>query len=119
MPGFRIKKQLNHLKKLEQCVYTNPNYDYKKSRHVYNLKYSCPGFVEVGDQGSPRTVVQQNRNWKFSNMKLLTSIGNPKTRSHKLKPNNLLFNKKKLKNKTNRPAAAAFPTLNFSEIDPK
>ena len=52
-------------------------------------------------------------------MKLRTSIGNPKTRSNKLKPNNLLFNKKKLKNKTNRPAAAAFPTLNFSEIDPK
>ena len=49
LPGFRIKKQLSHLRKLEKCVYTNPHYDYKKSRHIYNLKYSYPGFVEVGD----------------------------------------------------------------------
>jgi hypothetical protein len=32
---------------MENCVYTNPNFDYRKSRHLYNLKHSHPRLLET------------------------------------------------------------------------
>ena len=35
-------------KKYENCVYTNPNFDYRRSKEIYNSKNKYPGIVEVG-----------------------------------------------------------------------
>ena len=32
----------------ENCVYINPNYNYKRDKVNYNKKYAYPGFIECG-----------------------------------------------------------------------
>jgi len=55
----KSKKQARLERKWENCVYTNPNYDYKRHNFIYNMKNSFPGMIEqtasMGSQ-SPKTL---------------------------------------------------------------
>jgi hypothetical protein len=41
------RKQLKLQKKYDNCVYTNPQFDYRKSKEKYNRKNKYPGVIEV------------------------------------------------------------------------
>jgi len=77
----------------EKCVYINPNYDYKKSQQIYNLKYNYPGFIENGatsinERNSMKlgsTTAKSGFFSNYQNVQLLTSLSNPKMHSIKQK----------------------------------
>lgn len=52
MPRGQLRRRKVEWDRYKNCVYTNPNYDYKKSQFMYNKKYSRPGFVECNENAT-------------------------------------------------------------------
>ena len=107
MPKGQFRRQKMEWEKYKNCVYTNPNYDYKKSQYMYNKKYSRPGFVEcnentTGVQASFQNVRKSAGNDQYAKIKLLSSISNPKIRQHRLFSNLGVANKKSYCGSKNR-----------------
>lgn len=85
MPEQMSYSQLRRIKreqlKFDNCVYLNPNYDYKKSRFIYNQIYCRPGFLECTDSTNKQLDTISNK--IKPNLKLMTSVANPKIVRHK------------------------------------
>ena len=73
MSRKELRRQIKQHRMFENCVYINPNYNYRKSQVMYNQKYAYPGFIECGG-----SIYDSVNSGGKKNVELLSSLSNPK-----------------------------------------